>query len=467
MRETNIYNPKHLTILFFCLLIFICIGVSFGLTNIKPDLGIIIVIGIALFVLSFLDTEIALYILIFSMLLSPEIGKRAVSGEGMTLRIEDFLLFIICFGWLAKNAYYKEIKEIGLIRETPLNPYIARYIIVCIISTAIGMIAGRVNLKTGFFFVLKYFEYIIVFFILVNHLHDKRQIQGYVIALLLTCLIVCIIAILQIPKGIRVTAPFEGSHGEPNTLGGYMLLMQSIVIGLFFALDQIDIKGGLAALGGIITIVILHTLSRSTWLAAFLILVFFLFFLKRKEKMLALFMIFVAALLLAAFAPSKVRDRVKETFIEDHEVPWREERILGKTVDQSTAIRISGWKDGIRDWLTHHFIFGYGITGYRFMDAQYVRVAVESGIIGLITFFGLLFALFKYAFISYKKVESPLFKGLSLGYMAGLVGLLGHCIGTNTFIIVRIMEPFWFLTGIVIMLPELEKQQKGEDLNRL
>ena len=30
-------------------------------------------------------------------------------------------------------------------------------------------------------------------------------------------------------------------------------------------------------------------------------------------------------------------------------------------------------------------------------------------------------------------------------------------IGSNTFIIVRIMEPFWFFAGIVLMLPQLER----------
>ncbi|MGA1867619.1 MAG: O-antigen ligase family protein [bacterium] len=460
MKLTDINKQNSSAILFFCFLVILCIGISFGLANIKPDLGLMIVIGITILILSFLDTEIALYILIFSMLLSPEIGQRTVSGEGMTLRIEDFVLFIIAFGWFAKNAYFKEIEGMGLVRENSLNPYIARYILVCILSTAIGMIAGRVNIKTGFFFVLKYFEYIIVFFILINHLHEKKQIQGYVIALLLTCFIVCVIAMLQIPKGIRVTAPFEGYHGEPNTLGGYMLLMQSIVIGLFFAIDSIKIKVCLGALGTMITIVILHTLSRSTWLAAFFIAAFFILFLKKKQRMIALFIVGVLAILLAAFAPVRIKERVKETFV-DKEVPWREERIMGRTVDQSTAIRISSWKNGVSDWLKYHFIFGYGITGYTFMDAQYVRVAVESGIIGLITFISLIFALFKYAFISYQTVQSPLFKGLSLSYMAGLVGLLGHSIGTNTFIIVRIMEPFWFLSGMVIMLPELEKEQKN------
>jgi hypothetical protein len=42
-----------------------------------------------------------------------------------------------------------------------------------------------------------------------------------------------------------------------------------------------------------------------------------------------------------------------------------------------------------------------------------------------------------------------------MGYMAGFIGLLFHGLGANTFIIVRIMEPFWFLTAMVVMFPEL------------
>jgi hypothetical protein len=42
-----------------------------------------------------------------------------------------------------------------------------------------------------------------------------------------------------------------------------------------------------------------------------------------------------------------------------------------------------------------------------------------------------------------------------LGVLAGLVG---HGISASTFIIVRIMEPFWFLMGLVAAYPLI----KGE-----
>ena len=46
-------------------------------------------------------------------------------------------------------------------------------------------------------------------------------------------------------------------------------------------------------------------------------------------------------------------------------------------------------------------------------------------------------------------------KGLSLGFTCALVGLLAMGVAAEVFIIVRIMEPFWFLAAMVVMLPEV------------
>jgi len=45
---------------------------------------------------------------------------------------------------------------------------------------------------------------------------------------------------------------------------------------------------------------------------------------------------------------------------------------------------------------------------------------------------------------------------MAAGLVAALAALLVHAIGTNTFIIVRIMEPFWLFAGLLIALDTLE-----------
>ena len=44
-----------------------------------------------------------------------------------------------------------------------------------------------------------------------------------------------------------------------------------------------------------------------------------------------------------------------------------------------------------------------------------------------------------------------------------MMGILFHCIGANTFIIIRIMEPFYLLCGMVIAVPKIEGRKDFYD----
>ena len=55
--------------------------------------------------------------------------------------------------------------------------------------------------------------------------------------------------------------------------------------------------------------------------------------------------------------------------------------------------------------------------------------------------------------------EGEFHRGLALGYMVGLIGLSVHALGANTFIIVRVMEPFYFVTALVLSIPRLQEEE--------
>ena len=50
----------------------------------------------------------------------------------------------------------------------------------------------------------------------------------------------------------------------------------------------------------------------------------------------------------------------------------------------------------------------------------------------------------------YRNTGDELFKGISLGMLAGLLSLIAHALSANTFRIVRIVEPFWLGMTMVI-----------------
>ena len=426
------------------------------LTTAPPKSALMVGLGIAVFIITLANTQAALYILIFSMLLSPEfiVGKTAgVSlGRGVTLRLDDFLLLIIGFGWLAKTAVYKEL---GLFKTTPLNQPIFYYIAVCAISTGWGMMFGRVDPKTGFFFVLKYFEYFVVYFIVVNNIHERRQVKYFVIAMLVTCFAVSMIAIAQLPGGERVTAPFEGKTGEPNTLGGYLLLMLALVLGLLLNSKGTRERLLLGTLAVFMIAPFLATQSRSSY-AAFIPMYLSLIIFGDKKRLLTVLL--VLAVVFGPFSlPSVVKNRVLYTFGQP--VQRGQLRIGGRHLDTSISARLIGWRDVLaKDWIKHP-VLGYGVTGYRFLDAQYPRVLAETGLLGLAIFILLLRSLYRRIRETYQKVQDRFYKGLGLGFLAGFMGMLGHAVACNTFIIVRIMEPFWFLAAIVMMLPVIQESE--------
>ncbi len=433
---------------------FAAFGMGLLLVRMTLPMALGVGLGLAVLVIAIASDELALYVLIFSMLLGPEfivgeIGKGATLGRGLTFRFDDVLIVIIGFAWVAKAALYKEL---GLFFRTPLNRPIAAYSFAAIFATGLGMVAGRVNVLSGTLFVLKFIEYFLIYFMVVNNLRERRQFERFLLALLATAAISSLIGIFQISSGGRVSAPFEGSVGEPNTFGGYLVLMLAVVVALYFTSESLQRKYILAPLAVLIFIPLLFTLSRASYLALIPLAGGLLVFSQRR---LLIACLFALSLALAPFLlPKAVADRVLYTFTQP--IHPGQAEIGGVRLDTSTSARLRSFKQVVVvDWPKHP-TFGYGVTGYRFLDSQYLRVLVETGLVGLLAFLWLQINLFRRARDVLRTTQDPLYKGVALGFLVGFIALIVHSIGTNTFILVRIMEPFWFLAGMVVMIPGLE-----------
>src|SRR5438477_8483124 len=242
-------------------------ALSQGLTRASFGYTMGALAAITLFALVFVRTDFGLYVVVFSMLLSPEFGASSGGGiaEGRTImvRSEDFILIVIGLAWLAKTAVNKEL---GIVAKTPLNRPILFYVVANIVATLLGYLMGNVNGMSGFFYVLKYVEYFVVYYMVVNNVEDRDQARRLVVAAFLTAAIVSLVGIAQIPSGERVSAPFEGEIGEPNTFGGYLLLMMAILSGLALETQATRVRAWAVALVGLMFVPFMFTLSRASYL---------------------------------------------------------------------------------------------------------------------------------------------------------------------------------------------------------
>jgi len=441
-------------------LLILLTGVTFiaarMLSSASTEHALVYVLGTIACILSFLNAEIAMFFLIIAMLLSPEFDTGSATtgaslGRAVTLRVDDFLLLIICFTWFIKSVLYKEI---SLLKHTPLNGAIYLYSFAAILSTMLGVLGGNVDPKTGFLFVLKYIEYFLVFWMVVNTVLDEGQIRRFVIVTLIVAVVVCVVAIAQIPSGGRVSAPFEGPNGEPNTLGGYLLLIMS-VSGAMVLVDT-PYRWPAAGVTLIVATAFTYTLSRASYLG--LIPVVLLLPLLTRRYFLLIGAISIG-LLLTVFSqqmlPRVVYERLNYTFTQES-THSAQVKILGTRVDTSTSARLLYMQASI-DAFMEKPILGWGVTGWHFLDSQYFRSLAETGLFGIATLFYLLFRVLQVTWRSLNAMRDrdPFFFALAAGFLAGTAGLMMHAIGSNTFIIVRIMEPFWLLCALVYLLPIL------------
>lgn len=431
-------------------LILIASILQIGVLRIPPHILILLLVSSFIFFIAFFKPDVAIIILIFSMLLSPEVGLGGVTGRSIVLRFDDFFIFMLFFGWLARMAINKEL---GLLRITPINQPILAYILICIIATTYGILMGTTSAKSSLFYVLKYIEYFMLFFFVSNNIHSKQQIKAFLFYLFLTCLIVGIYAVF-FSTTIRASAPFEGAEGEPNTLAGYLIVIMGAMLGIILYSRSPKIKIPLIGLFAFSIYPLLQTLSRAGWMG-FAGMFVSAVFLSKRYKGVLIIILTLFALSAPIVIPSSVKHRVKQTFKSG-----RTYTVMGKKVklDESAGARYRSWQSAFDEWKDHP-ILGSGVASGRVLhDMQYGRVIREVGTIGMIAFIWMIVRLFVASWHSFKDPNLDDFgRGLCLGFICQLVGLLVMGVGAEVFIIIRIMEPFWFLAAIVVILPELEE----------
>ncbi len=425
--------------------------------EVPPEFRLAFLLASSIFILAFIKTDIALIILILSMLLSPELPVGGVSGRSVTLRMDDVFLLIVFMGWMARMAVNKEV---GLLRIAPLNRPVLVYIFICLMATGLGIMLENADYRKSLLYLLKYFEYFLIFFMVSNITKDIRQVKIFLFFLILTSFIVSAYAWkLHFSGVIRVAAPFDGIvGGEANTLAGYLLLMMGVITGLIIYAGRLIYR---ILLSGLLCFMIppfLFTLSRGAWLA-FIPMYITLIILTGKARYILLISLAIIIVSSPVLMPESVKERVNSTFVSGKVYSVFGRRIV---FEKSAAARIDTWRETMEKWYKRPLL-GHGVAGAGFIDSQYARVLGETGLVGFMVFAWLMASIVRAGIRTLNFMKDDWTRGLALGFLAGFIGLLFHAFSASTFIIIRIMEPFWFLVAIIVMLPEITASSRKEE----
>lgn len=409
---------------------------------------------------SFVRGTEGLYLIIFGMLFSPEVGgsmgtgRATGEGSNMVVRLEDIIMLAVVAGWILRSAYSH--RRHGII-NTKVNAAIWIYMGASIIATLLGTIQGSVrSFVSGLFNNLKYFEYFLLFFMILAHVRAEKVIKNMLRALFIVFFLAMIYGYTQIAPHKRVCAPFDT---EPNTFGGYIVLIMSLAGGIALQCKSIKTRFIMIFLILFGLTPLMFTLSRASYMGFIFSGAAFIAISSKRLIIFAVAMIFVAIMAFGMnILPDRVQERISGTFERENQYHVA---IGTVDLDASASARIISYQIALKRWVKSP-IFGYGVTGTHFIDGQYPRLLAETGIVGLSAFLYMLWRLIMAIKKVYNDARDPMLKGAALGFLCGIIGMIGHGFSANTFIIVRIAEPFWLIAALVLLIPVVEENQRAE-----
>lgn len=419
------------------------------------SLTIALSVSMFIFGLTILRVDLGVCFLVIAMLLSPEIdaGKVGIGNRALNVRYNDGLIIVVFVGVLVKCAFEGRS---SLWLPNPINAGILLYYGVCLLSSmyAYQRALPLFDTQEAFFTLLKMAEFYMIFVLVGNAIRSMKQVRRQIYLFFAVAVVVSLYGLYaRFFTGMeRVSAPFEQGGTEPNTLGGYLVLVMCIAGGLYTQAREARRKMALLALIALAFLPFLFTLSRASYIA-FLVGTLALGLTTRRYTIIGAV---AMVLLLSPFImPEDVKDRVNYTFQRgDGSQVTVAGYDTGVQVDKSTGERLYVWKKV--DYNLHVWPWlGGGVSWDRVLDSQYARVLIETGIVGCAAFVFLQFRLLYTTRQAYRFATDGFGRGISVGIFAGTIALIVHSLGTVSFIIVRIMEPYWFLVALAVIVRSL------------
>ena len=112
-------------------------------------------------------------------------------------------------------------------------------------------------------------------------------------------------------------------------------------------------------------------------------------------------------------------------------------------------------EESIRDPL--YLFVGKGRSFTDDVHNQYIRNLIETGIIGSVAYFLLVFVILRSSYSDFLRTNDRFVRGLAVGIMASTLSLILINITAEAFLVVKISEVYWFFAAIYAASCRLKK----------
>lgn len=374
-------------------------------------------------------------------------------------KLVDIMLLGVLLGSFFKNGFH--------ITKTPLNKLLLLFALFCYVQLWRGSFFLNTALPLSpddprFSNWKNYMVLFILFAVVVNVVKDVKQMK---IIVLLICL-----SILAVDKGFYSSMSgrdlthfsYDVRDGGPLGYAGVNGIACFAAEALLFLLGLAAFEGrkyakiGLWLLVAFSAYAVLFSFSREAYAGALFGLLVLGLLQKRWILVGLAFFLFSWQTLV----PTSVRERVLMTY-----------DVQGKSLDSSAQERVAIWDDAV-DLFQQNPILGTGFDTYEwkprvgeFRDTHnyYLKVVVETGIVGLMFFLLLLLQTTRIGWKLYRSAQDPFFKSLGLGFLLYLSCVWVVNFFGDRWLYLQVDGFFWVILALVvraqIMVNETAKQE--------
>jgi O-antigen ligase len=314
-----------------------------------------------------------------------------------------------------------------------------------------------------------YFIPMLIFFIVLNSVRDRRGIFRVIVATLVPLVYMfhvfrdqySSVAHMRYSDDLRLARGTFMQLGS-NEMAAFYATYTFVLIGLMIFIKNTKARVVLGFLVALNTYCLLYSHSRGAYLGALLGIGALVWFRKRGLIFIILPLVIVFSGALVGFFPESVQERFGMIFADDS----------GQR-DESAASRPELWGYAVGEFMKSP-VFGRGYLTFIHNNPMhkdthnyYVKILAEQGLIGIWLLLLILARAFKACRGLYEEADDPLYKALGLGMTACMVSMLfGNVVG-DRFSHYPLITYFWVYLALVLRARMLIKVENLNDASAL
>lgn len=339
-------------------------------------------------------------------------------------------------------------------------------------------IFNSVNINSSIHGLTKVLKNLAIVLVVSHSIKDKKLLRKVIFALLGGAAFVCVDGIFQYFTGKdffrgypivitldlrRISASFSGA----NDFGVYLVSLTPLawVLSLYYFKSRQRIIGMILA--GLLTLCLLLTYGRGSFLGLLVTCLIFLL-VKKDKRLIAAFCLILIAI--PFIMPKSIKEWTKKTksplvvFANEDRLMIYRTAIGMVKAHPFIGVGVNTFIDNYPEY--ESLVLGFTMFGKSYAHNSFLQMGAEIGIFGLVIFVWFVCVFIQESRRIYEKEKDGFMRNAVLGLCCGVIGFLLSGLTESNLYYSRLSILFWFIIGLTLSNKFIDQKEVAVEENR-